>query len=135
MLSLAGKPRKPFRYVDRGSMATIGRNKAVAQIGRFQFTGFIAWWMWLLVHVLSLVEFRSRISGDLRVGLGLFHLAAQVARDPRGPARAFGSTANGRRDRHRARHAAEFPHQAPRGLSLGLTPQCSHSWHRPPRGW
>ena len=43
-------------------MATIGRNKAVAQIGRFHFTGFVAWWLWLVVHVLSLVEFRSRIA-------------------------------------------------------------------------
>jgi NADH:ubiquinone reductase (H+-translocating) len=62
LLSLAGKPRAPFVYVDRGSMATIGRNKAVAQIGRFQCSGIVAWWLWLLVHVLSLVEFRSRVS-------------------------------------------------------------------------
>ena len=43
-------------------MATIGRNRAVAQIGRFQFSGIMAWWLWLTVHVLSLVGFRSRIS-------------------------------------------------------------------------
>ena len=43
-------------------MATIGRNKAVAQIGRFKFAGVFAWWLWLLVHVLALVGFRSRLS-------------------------------------------------------------------------
>jgi NADH dehydrogenase len=61
-LSLAGKQRRPFTYVDKGSMATIGRNKAVAEIGRFRFRGIVAWWLWLLVHVLSLVEFRSRVA-------------------------------------------------------------------------
>jgi len=61
-LSLAGRARAPFVYVDRGSMATIGRNQAVAQVGRFECSGIVAWWLWLLVHVLSLVEFRSRMS-------------------------------------------------------------------------
>jgi NADH dehydrogenase len=61
-LSMAGKTREPFRYVDKGSMATIGRNRAVAQIGKLQFSGFLAWWAWLLVHLLSLVEFKSRLS-------------------------------------------------------------------------
>ena len=61
-LSIAGKPRKPFRYVDKGSMATIGRNKAVAQLGRFRFSGIIAWWLWLTIHVLFLVEYRRRIA-------------------------------------------------------------------------
>ncbi|HEX5657212.1 MAG TPA: NAD(P)/FAD-dependent oxidoreductase, partial [Polyangiales bacterium] len=56
--SVTGRPRQPFHYVDKGSMATIGRNKAVAQLGRFQFSGFFAWWMWLAIHVLFLVEFR-----------------------------------------------------------------------------
>ncbi len=60
--TLAGRPRTPFRYVDKGSMATIGRNKAVAQLGRFQFSGIFAWWLWLAIHVLFLVEFRSRIA-------------------------------------------------------------------------
>ncbi|HEY6880427.1 MAG TPA: NAD(P)/FAD-dependent oxidoreductase [Polyangiales bacterium] len=60
--SVRGMPRTPFKYRDKGSMATIGRNKAVAQIGRFQFSGFVAWCLWLVVHVLFLVEFRSRIA-------------------------------------------------------------------------
>ncbi|HET6336317.1 MAG TPA: hypothetical protein VFG30_24010, partial [Polyangiales bacterium] len=58
---LEGEERTSFRYVDKGSMATIGRNKAVAQVGRMQFSGVIAWLMWLLVHILFLVEFRSRV--------------------------------------------------------------------------
>jgi NADH:ubiquinone reductase (H+-translocating) len=62
ILARAGQPRRPFKYVDKGSMATIGRNKAVAQLGRFQFSGMFAWWLWLTVHVLSLVGYRSRMS-------------------------------------------------------------------------
>lgn len=58
---LAQQPRASFRYVDKGAMATIGRNMAVAQVGRMQFSGAIAWLMWLLVHILFLVEFRNRI--------------------------------------------------------------------------
>jgi NADH:ubiquinone reductase (H+-translocating) len=60
--SVAGKARTPFTYADKGSMATIGRNRAVAQIGKLQFSGVLAWWAWLLVHVMSLVEFKSRLS-------------------------------------------------------------------------
>ncbi|HKP60591.1 MAG TPA: NAD(P)/FAD-dependent oxidoreductase [Polyangiales bacterium] len=58
---LGGQPRRAFRYVDKGSMATIGRNKAVAQVGRMQFSGILAWLLWLFVHILFLVEFRSRV--------------------------------------------------------------------------
>jgi NADH dehydrogenase len=61
-LSLANQARQPFVYVDKGSMATIGRNKAVAQIGRMQLSGFFAWWLWLTVHILFLVEFRRRVT-------------------------------------------------------------------------
>ena len=56
------RPRLPFTYVDKGSMATIGRNRAVAKIGRFHFSGFMAWWLWLTVHALALVGYRSRMS-------------------------------------------------------------------------
>jgi NADH dehydrogenase len=61
-LARAGRPRREFRYRDRGSMATIGRNKAVARLGRFHFSGFVAWWLWLVVHIRSLVDFRSRFA-------------------------------------------------------------------------
>ena len=53
--------RKIFRYVDKGSMATIGRSKAIADIKGYQFKGFIAWMMWLFLHVFFLIGFRNRI--------------------------------------------------------------------------
>lgn len=51
---------KPFRYWDKGVMATIGRSRAIAKIGRFKFTGFPAWLVWTFVHVLYLIGFRNR---------------------------------------------------------------------------
>jgi NADH dehydrogenase len=66
--SVRGQPRVPFVYKDRGSMATIGRNKAVAQLGRFRFSGIFAWWLWLFVHVLGLVEYRRRVAVLLQWG-------------------------------------------------------------------
>jgi NADH:ubiquinone reductase (H+-translocating) len=59
--SVAGTPAKPFRYFDKGTMATIGRNAAVVQVRRLHISGFVAWAMWLFVHLLSLVGMRSRI--------------------------------------------------------------------------
>jgi NADH dehydrogenase len=56
-----GEPTRPFRYRDRGMMATIGRNAAVAQVGRFAFDGLVGWLMWLLVHIAYLIGFRNRI--------------------------------------------------------------------------
>lgn len=55
------EPRETFKYFDKGSMATIGRNKAIAQIGSWHFSGFLAWLMWLFVHLISLIDFRSRL--------------------------------------------------------------------------
>jgi NADH:ubiquinone reductase (H+-translocating) len=57
---LAGEPTEPFRYHDRGSMATIGRAAAVAVVGRFRLSGLIAWLAWLFVHIASLIGFRNR---------------------------------------------------------------------------
>jgi NADH:ubiquinone reductase (H+-translocating) len=60
---LAGKqPKAPFRYKDKGSMATISRFSAVADIGRFKFEGFIAWVLWLVVHLMYIVGFKSRFT-------------------------------------------------------------------------
>jgi NADH dehydrogenase len=61
LCSVRSRARTPFVYVDKGSMATIGRNRAVAEIGRFRFAGFVAWWLWLFVHLMGLVEFRRRL--------------------------------------------------------------------------
>lgn len=63
---LLRKPRekrgeaKPFRYVDKGTMATVGRAKAVADIRGLKFSGFIAWFLWSFVHILFLIGFRNR---------------------------------------------------------------------------
>ncbi len=56
-----GEPTIAFRYFDKGSMATIGRNKAVVDIGKLRFQGFFAWWIWMFVHLLSLIGFRNRL--------------------------------------------------------------------------
>ncbi|HMQ04033.1 MAG TPA: NAD(P)/FAD-dependent oxidoreductase [Pyrinomonadaceae bacterium] len=58
---LGGKARTPFRYVDKGSMATIGRSKAIAQVFGMKFRGFVAWLMWLFLHVVFLIGFRNRL--------------------------------------------------------------------------
>ncbi len=58
---LAGQPVKPFQYWDKGSLATIGRGEAAAQIGPLKFGGIIAWLAWLFVHLLYLVGFENRL--------------------------------------------------------------------------
>ena len=58
---LAGEPYRPFKYFDKGSMATIGRNRAIVQVGNWHFAGYFAWLMWLFVHIMSLVGFRNRL--------------------------------------------------------------------------
>jgi NADH dehydrogenase len=50
-----------FRYHDRGIMATVGRNSAVAEIGPFQFSGFLGWVLWLVVHLANILTFRARL--------------------------------------------------------------------------
>jgi NADH dehydrogenase len=57
-----GEPStRPFRYFDKGNLATIGRNKAVADFGKFHFAGFPAWFLWVFVHLMYLVEFENRV--------------------------------------------------------------------------
>lgn len=58
---IAGQDYEPFEYHDYGSMATIGRNRAVAQIGKVQLTGIVAWFIWAFVHIMRLVNFRNRL--------------------------------------------------------------------------
>jgi NADH:ubiquinone reductase (H+-translocating) len=60
---MAGKaPRGPFEYHDKGSMATISRFSAVVDLGKLKFEGFIAWLMWLALHLIYIVGFKSRIT-------------------------------------------------------------------------
>jgi NADH dehydrogenase len=58
---IAGRRMTPFEYNDKGSMATIGRNKAVVDLRRFHFHGFFAWLVWMFVHLISLIGFKNKI--------------------------------------------------------------------------
>jgi NADH dehydrogenase len=58
--AVRGEPLAPFRYRDKGSLATIGRSRAVGVIGRLHLSGFVAWAAWLLVHIFFLIGFRNR---------------------------------------------------------------------------
>ena len=62
LADLVGDARQPFEYRDKGSMATIGKRRAVAEIGTLRLTGRIAWLTWLAVHLYSLIGFRNRLS-------------------------------------------------------------------------
>lgn len=61
---LRGEATKPFHYINKGDLATIGRAKAIANLfgGRMQVSGRPAWWLWLFIHIMYLVGFRNRIS-------------------------------------------------------------------------
>ena len=58
---MSGKPTLPFKYWDKGSLATIGRAAAVADFGRLHVSGFLAWFSWLAVHIFFLIGFRNRV--------------------------------------------------------------------------
>jgi len=58
---IKGEPTQPFKYFDKGSLATIGRNKAVADLGKIKFQGFFAWMVWMFVHLISLLGFRNKV--------------------------------------------------------------------------
>jgi len=77
-----GQPSKPFHYVNKGELATIGRGKAVANLfsGRIQVAGRAAWWLWLLVHITFLMGFRNRLSVLLQWGYAYltYHRGARL---------------------------------------------------------
>lgn len=56
-----GVARKPFRYFDKGQLAVIGRGRAVADIGKLHFGGFLAWLAWIFIHIAFLIGFRNRV--------------------------------------------------------------------------
>jgi len=58
---LAGKSEQPYRYFDKGQLATIGRASAVAALGKWKFHGLFAWLLWVVVHILYLASFRNRL--------------------------------------------------------------------------
>ena len=59
------EPQPPFRYLDKGSMAIISRFRAVAMVGRFRFTGLLAWMLWLFIHLFYIAAFKSRVTALL----------------------------------------------------------------------
>jgi NADH dehydrogenase len=59
---LEQRPREPFVYRNKGDLATIGRHRAIADLGWVQLTGGLAWWFWLFLHILYLAGFRNRLS-------------------------------------------------------------------------
>ncbi|MCE9499720.1 MAG: NAD(P)/FAD-dependent oxidoreductase, partial [Leptospira sp.] len=61
-LEMNGKKRKPFHYVDKGSMATIGRKDGIAEMKYLKLTGFFGWFAWLFVHLFYLVGFKNKVS-------------------------------------------------------------------------
>ncbi len=65
---LQGKPVEPFRYLDKGSLAVIGRAAGVAEIWKFKFSGLLAWLLWLFVHLMYLVNFQNRLIVFIRWG-------------------------------------------------------------------
>lgn len=70
--SLRRQPRRPFRYRNLGDMATIGRYRAVAVVGGVEVSGSLAWWSWLLIHIMHLAGFRNRLSVLLQWGWSYF---------------------------------------------------------------
>lgn len=64
--------REPFRYVNKGDLATIGRYRAVGVLAGRHLSGFVAWWTWLLVHIMYLAGFRNRLSVLVEWGYSFF---------------------------------------------------------------
>ena len=59
--AIAGRERKPFHYFNKGQLAVIGRAKGVADLGRVRFGGFVAWFIWIFIHIAYLIGFRNRV--------------------------------------------------------------------------
>jgi NADH dehydrogenase len=60
--AMRGEPMMPFRYRDLGNMATIGRGAAIADIGPLHLHGFVAWLLWVMIHIFALIGFRNRVA-------------------------------------------------------------------------
>jgi NADH dehydrogenase len=76
-------PQKPFHYFDKGSLATVSRFDAVASVGPFRFGGFIAWLLWLAVHLLYLVGFKNRVTTVLHWAVSFIGRARSERTVPR----------------------------------------------------
>ncbi len=108
-LAAKGEALKDFHYHDKGSMATIGRSRAIAQIGKVHLTGFVAWLAWLFVHVMALVGFRNRVAVLLEWAYAYltYQRSARIilSSEAVAPEGSPGRAARRRRTRHRRRRA------------------------------
>ena len=66
------KPLKPFKYKDKGSLATVGKRRAVADLGKLKFTGYVAWLLWSFVHLMSISGFRNKLLVGLNWAISYF---------------------------------------------------------------
>ena len=82
---IAGQATTPFRYLDPGNMATIGRNNAIADFGFLRVPGYLGWLMWLFVHILFLIGFRNRLSVMLQWATAYFTYQRSVRLITRNP--------------------------------------------------
>ena len=69
---IKGEPTEPFVYFDKGSLATVGRNKAIVDIGKLHMSGFLAWLLWGFVHIMSLAGFSSKTTVFLNWAINYF---------------------------------------------------------------
>jgi NADH dehydrogenase len=89
---LAGRATRAFHFKDVGALATIGRHSAVAQLPKLRFSGALAWWFWLVLHIYFLIGFRSRLIVLINWAWAYFTytrgariiLGKETARDPNG---------------------------------------------------
>lgn len=70
--TINNKPTTPFEYKDKGSLATVGKRRAVADLGKFKFAGYFAWLLWSLVHLMSISGFRNKILVGLNWAVSYF---------------------------------------------------------------
>lgn len=89
------RPLRPFRYWDKGTMATIGRHAAVAQIGRVSLTGILGWLGWLALHLYYLIGFRNRIVVLASWGWNYFFYDRPIRLITRGRSEEWGDAADG----------------------------------------
>ncbi|WP_456462957.1 NAD(P)/FAD-dependent oxidoreductase [Lutibacter sp.] len=66
------KPIKPFKYIDKGSLATVGKRRAVADLGKLKFTGYFAWLLWSFVHLMSISGFKNKLLVGLNWTISYF---------------------------------------------------------------
>jgi NADH dehydrogenase len=115
--ALAKQPIEPFHYRDKGSLATIGRSRAVAQFPRFKLSGFLAWWAWLLIHILLLIGFRNRavVLVEWAWQYFTFQRGARLITDDYSAlhSRPEGEASGGSRGAHRGTHTAGAKAPAP----------------------